>query len=134
MVLVVSIPLTIQDLPLSYEQKSADVPTRTKKAYFLVVSNLKNLPTKTSDSHILVEQIPRYAPTKTSDSHFLVEQIPRYAPTKRRNSCYLVESILHQKANFSSFVRNKSGNLTTNNALQPPPTTAYPPADPASHA
>ena len=35
---------------------------------------------------------------------------------------------------FASFVRKKSGNLTTNNALQPPPTTAYPPADPASHA
>ena len=50
-----SIPLTIQDLPLSYEQKSADVPTRTKNTYFLVVSNLKNLPTKTSNSHILVE-------------------------------------------------------------------------------
>lgn len=138
----------------------ADIPTRAKNKYFLVESNPQKFPTKTSNSHFLVGQMPRYAPTKRRNScclvesflhqklisssfvrnksrrHsdepqkplILVEQMPRYSPTKPSKPQILVEQL--------PIIRSTKNqvHLTTNNALQPPPTAAYPPAAPASHA
>ena len=105
-------------MPPSYDQKSADVTTRTKNKYFLVEPGLENLPTKAKNSHILVEHNLQISSDESQEfSHLSGAQHLQIAPsliipTTKRQHCP----------------------LTTNNALQPPPTAAYPQAGPAFHA
>ena len=131
-----SIPLKNQNMPPSYDQKSADVPTRTKNKYFLVEPGLKNLPTKAKNSHILVEHRRQISSDESQEFSHLSGALLQISSDESQEFSHLggAQHLQIAPSLIIPTTKRQHCPLTTNNALQPPPTAAYPQAGPAFHA